>query len=105
MTPEELQVPPTEIELAELQLAATRPDHQLTRAGVDILRRLMFAYNRLAPVAHEHLMQTDDVAYYQRHMTPRIAELTAYAKERERAGADAGPTWDEIRRLQRGGRP
>ncbi len=47
MSPEELMKPPTELEAAELLAAATRPDHQLNEAGVNVLRRLLFDWDRL----------------------------------------------------------
>ena len=44
MTVEDLQVPPTEIELGELTTASQKV---LTEAGMNLLRRLAFSYNVL----------------------------------------------------------
>ena len=47
ITPDELMRPPTELEVADLLLAACKPDHQLSAEGVKVLRRLIFDWNRL----------------------------------------------------------
>lgn len=47
MTPEELVIPLTNVELAQLTTAAQKPDRQLSREGVDLLRRLAFERDAL----------------------------------------------------------
>lgn len=47
MTNEELATPPTDLEVAELLAAASRPDYQLSKKGLDVLRRLAFDRDRL----------------------------------------------------------
>jgi hypothetical protein len=41
-----LAVPPTPLEMAQLATASSSHDHSLNAAGMMILRRLMFAYER-----------------------------------------------------------
>jgi ribosomal protein S27AE len=53
MTPEELATPPTPLEAAELLRATTMPDHQLSQAGVDVLRRLIFDWERVRSEGEE----------------------------------------------------
>jgi hypothetical protein len=59
MDADELKTPPTELEIAELMAAAQKPDHQLSEAGLRVLRRLAFSHDRLLTL-EASLLRTDE---------------------------------------------